>query len=85
MKLLPEALLFIDVDHLIKMKINLHHSDITGKIIGYVHDFCTTKVTEKCSPDIRVIAQNLFGFDLYYFFEGYIASAWCSKILNNAD
>ena len=24
----------------------------------------------------------MFGFDLYYFIKGYIASAWCSKMLN---
>ena len=58
---------FINLHCLIKMKIHLHHSHSTGKIIGYVHDFCNTKVTEKSSPDIPVIAHNLFGFDLYYF------------------
>ena len=31
--------------------------------------------------EIPVIAHNLFGFDLYYFIKGYIASAWCSKEL----
>ena len=38
---------FINVHHLIKMKINLHHSHITGKILGYAQDFCNTKITEK--------------------------------------
>ena len=28
------------------------------------------------------MAHNLFGFDMYYFIKGYIASAWCSKELN---
>ena len=37
------------------MKIRLHHSHITGKIIGYAHDFCNTKVTEKRFPDIAVV------------------------------
>ena len=64
------------------MKIHLHHSHITSKILGYTHDFCNTKVTKKDGPDIPVIAHNLFGFDLYYFTKGYIASAWCSKELN---
>ena len=36
---------FINVQGLIKMKIYLHHSHITGKILGYAHDFCNTKVT----------------------------------------
>ena len=64
------------------MKIHQHHSHITGKIHGYAHDFCNTKVTEKTALDIPVIAHNLFGFDLYYFIKGYIASTWCSKELN---
>ena len=69
---------------LIKMKVHLHHSHITGNIIGYSHDFCNTTVVEKTSPDIPVIVHNLLGFDLYYFIKGYIASAWCSKSLNIA-
>ena len=64
---------FINIHHLIKMKIRLHHSHITGKIIGYAHDFCNTIVTEKRFPDIAVVLHNLFGFDLYYFIKGYIA------------
>ena len=78
MKLTTSAFL-INVHRLIKMKIHLHHSRITGKTIGYAHDFCNTKVTEKNSPDMPVIAHNLFGFDLYYFIKGCIASTWCSK------
>ena len=73
---------FINVHHLIKMKIHLHHSRITGKILGYAYDICNTKVTEKSDPNILVIAHNLFSFDLYYFIKGYIASAWCSKQSN---
>ena len=36
------------------MKIHLHHSHVTGKILGYAQDFCNTKVIEKCEPDIPV-------------------------------
>ena len=75
---------FIHVHRLIKMKVHLHHSHITGKIIGYSHNFCNTSVVDKTSPDIPVIAYNLFGFDLYYFIKGYIASVWYSKSLNIA-
>ena len=56
---------FINVHCLIKMKIHLHHSHITGKILGFAYDFFNTKVTKKNAPDIPVIAQNLFGFHLY--------------------
>ena len=41
-------------------------------------------MSSKNIPDIPVVAHNLFGFDLYYFIIGYIASAWCSKSLNIA-
>ena len=70
---------FINVHCLIKIKIYLNHSHVTGEILGYTHDFCNKKVTEKGEPDIPVIAHNLFGFGLYYFIKGYIASAWCSN------
>ena len=73
---------FINVHRFIKRNIYLHHSHITGKILGYAHDFSNTKFTKKSAPDIPVIAHNLFGFDLYYIIKGYIASAWCSKELN---
>ena len=70
---------FINVHCLIKIKIYLNHSHVTGEILGYTHDFCNKKVTEKGEPDSPVIAHNLFGFGLYYFIKGYIASAWCSN------
>ena len=49
---------FIHVHRLIKMKAHLHHSHITGKIIGYSHGFCNATVVEKPSPDILVITHN---------------------------
>ena len=70
----------VNAHHLIKMKVHLHHSHIMGKIIGYAHDFCNARVREN-NMKIPVIAHNLFGFDLYYFIKGYIASAWYSKEL----
>ena len=62
------------------MKVHLHHSHITGKILGYTHDLCSLRVKENIFK-IPVIAHNLFGFDLFYFIKGYVASAWCSKEL----
>ena len=38
---------FINVHRLIKIKIHFHHSHITGKILGYAHDFCNTKLPKK--------------------------------------
>ena len=37
----------INIHHLIKMKVHLHHSHVAGKIHGYAHGFCNTAVIEK--------------------------------------
>ena len=58
----------------------MHHSHITGKIIGYAHDFCNAMVKEN-NIEIPIIAHSQFSFDLHYFIKGYIASAWRSKKL----
>ena len=39
--------LFLHTHQLIKGKAHLHHSHITGEIIGYSHHFCNTRVTVK--------------------------------------
>ena len=31
---------FRNVYHMIKLKMHLHHSHVTGEILGYVYDFC---------------------------------------------
>ena len=69
---------FVNAHHLIKLKVHLHHSHITGKIIGY--DFCNARVKEN-NVEMLIIAHNQFSFDLNYFIKTYIASAWCSKEL----
>ena len=71
---------FINVHCLIKTKVHLHHSHITGKILGYTHDFWNLRVKENIFQ-IPVIAHNLFGFDLCCFIKGYVAFAWCSEEL----
>ena len=72
---------FGNVHKYIKVKIDLHHSHITGEIFEYSHDFCNWKV-EESKNEILLIAQNLFGFNMFYFIKGYRASAWGSKDLN---
>ena len=74
------SLVIIYVHRLIKMKVHLHHSHITGKILRYRHDFYNLTVKENIFQ-IPVITHNLFGFELYYFIKGYVASDWCSKEL----
>ena len=73
---------FRHVHRLIKGKNHLHHSHVTGQILGYAHDFCNTTVIEKTKAEIPVIAHNIFGFDVFYFVKTFVATAWCSKKLN---
>ena len=73
---------FSHVHRLIRGKVHLHHSHITGEIIGYAHHFCNTAFIERCTTKIPFVAHNFFGFDLFYFMKAYIATAWCSKELN---
>ena len=60
----------------------MHHSHVTGDIIGYPHDFCNTEYFEKAKSEIPFIAHNVFEFGLFYWIKTYIGSAWCSKELN---
>ena len=57
--------LFRNLNHLIKVKNYLHHSHITGKILGYAHDFCNWNVRENKS-EIAMVAHNLFDFDKFF-------------------
>ena len=74
---------FLHIYQFFKGKVHLHHSHITGEIIGYTHDFCDTRVIEKSNGEIPFIAHNFFGFDLFYFLKTYVAAAWCTKEVNN--
>ena len=62
---------FIHVNRLIKSKVHLHHPHTTGKILGYSHDFCNTTVIEKTRSEIPFVAQNVFGFDIFYYLKTY--------------
>ena len=73
---------FSHVHQLIRGKVHLHHSHITGNIIGYPHDFCNMAFVKKCTSEIPFVVHNFFGFDLFYFMKTYIGSAWCSKESN---
>ena len=73
---------FIHMNRLIKGKVHLHNSHITGTILGYSHDFCNTTVIEKTRSEIPFVVHNFFGFDIFYYLKTFIASAWCSKKLN---
>ena len=62
------------------MKRHLHHSHITGEILG--HDFCNKRVIELEKSEIPCIAHNLFGVDFFYFMKGFSKTSWCSSELS---
>ena len=73
--------LFIYVHKIINVKIHLHHSHVTGKILGCAHDFCNEKVRE--NKDIfSCVVHNLFGFDNYFLLKGTRVSVWDTKNIN---
>ena len=70
---------FLDnVNCLIYSKNVIHHSHITGDIIGYAHSFCNLKVREN-KNQISVIAHNLFGFDFFFFLKGLKLGSWRTR------
>ena len=61
--------------------IHLHHSHVTGKILGYAHDFCNEKFRE--NKDIfSCVAHTFFGFDVYFLLKGIRVSVWDTKDIN---
>ena len=51
--------LFDSVHKIINVKTHLHHSHITGNIIGYAHDFCIAKIREN-KDMLTCTAYNCF-------------------------
>ena len=46
---------------------DIHHSDTTGKIIGYAHNFCNLRCKEN-NCTIPVFTHNQFRFDFFFYF-----------------
>ena len=73
--------LFIYAHKIINVKIHLHHLHVTGKILGYAHDFCNEKVRE--NKDIfSCVEQNFFRFDIYFLLKGTRVSVWDTQEIN---
>ena len=54
------------IHKIIKVKVHLHYSHVTGRNFGYAYDLCNWRICEnKC--EIPMIAHNLFGFDMFFF------------------
>ena len=62
----------------INSKTHLHHSHISGEIIGHVHDFCNWKVRENMI-EIPLIGHNFLGFDIFYMIKSYRSCCWGTK------
>ena len=56
----------------------IHHSHVTGKIIGYAHDFCNEKIRENYFI-IPAIAHNQFRFNFFFYLKGIKPSVWETK------
>ena len=65
----------INLHRIINYKVHIHHSHVTGEIIGHAHDFCNWKMREN-KIFIPLIGHNFLGFDIYYMIKGYRSSAW---------
>ena len=65
---------FENVYRLINFKAHIRHSHVTGKIIGYAHNFCNTKVREN-QTGFWSIAHNYLNFDFYFMLRGYRVSS----------
>ena len=72
---------FRNVYHMIKVKMHLHHSHVTGEILGYVHDFRNRRV-RKNKTDFVIFAHTFFGFDMFFRLKGLPATACNTKDIN---
>ena len=59
----------------------IHHSHITGKIIGNAHNFCNQKIRENKNT-ISIFAHNLFSYDFFFVMKGLRLSVWRTKNLS---
>ena len=57
---------------------HVHHSHITGEIIGYAHSYCNQNLREN-SRGLTVIANNLFRFDFFFLLKGLRAGLWRAR------
>ena len=73
--------MLINIRRVVSIKMNLHHSHVTGKILGYAHDFCNTKVTENQNR-FSLLALNFFGCNMFFLLKGIQLSVWETKDLN---
>lgn len=69
---------FKTICKIINVKIQFHHSHVTGKIYGYAHDFRNMKVREN-QTSFTCIVHNFLKFDMYYLLKEIRLSVWNTK------
>ena len=68
-KFLPNMISIFKNEHV------LYHSHVTGKIIGYAHQYCNLQTRENYYT-IPVFAHNQFRFDFFLFLKGIRPRVW---------
>ena len=66
---------------ILRSKVHLHHSHVTGEIFGHSHDYCNWKLREN-KPFIPLIGRTFLGFDIFYMVKGFRSSCWGTKDFN---
>ena len=64
-----------NLHHIFTNRSVVHHSHLTGNIIGFAHECCNSQVRENYY-NIPVIAHNQFRFDFFLFLKGLKATVW---------
>ena len=62
-------------------QVTVHHSHVTGKIIGYAHEYCNLQIRENYYT-IPVNAHNQFRFGFFLFLKGLRPSMWETTNIN---
>lgn len=76
---MPMSKIFSDNSKgIMRNKTHIHHSLVSGKIIGYAHSYCNYKVREN-KPKLSIIAHNLFRFDFFFLLKGLRAGVWKTR------
>lgn len=76
---MPMSKIFVDNSKgIMRDKTHIHHSLVSGKIIGYAHSYCNYRVREN-KPKLSIIAHNLFRFDFFFLLKGLRAGVWKTR------
>ena len=67
-----------NIKGILNNKTHIHHSHISGEILGYSHSYCNLRVREN-KKEISVIAHNLFRFDFFFLLKEIKAGSWRTR------